>query len=252
LPAPTSSAGLGLRPLGEWGDKEEHLLELVHVFDGEFSNPSDKVVLSSVLLGLYSLALQYKMQMLRVQPSGATSLLSPAERRGSAVRRHLLLFDVIVAHKATVFPERYFGNRVRVLDTLMRDAEFFQKHVGGEKGAAARLLKSKRWVGTQRNSRGTIETHLVLGERINHPTRGLGTIVAVKPGERTVRYDWLGVVHTYSQHSWTKLAPLAGTTRVTTEFESSSFAADGDWGDWPSDSGTESAAGSVRAAMAEG
>ena len=48
-----------LHSLMDW--EEEHLLELVHVFEGDFTMESDKATLAPVLLGLYSLAVQSKM-----------------------------------------------------------------------------------------------------------------------------------------------------------------------------------------------
>ena len=63
----------------------------------------------------------------------------------------------------------------------------------------------------------TAATHLVEGQRIRHPSRGLGTIVHVSPGVREVRFDdpaqdlWKHGVRTnreFKTHSFGKLEAI--------------------------------------------
>ena len=68
-----------------------------------------------------------------------------------------------------------------------QEPEFYRQHIGGDSGPSSKLLKTKKQTDARHKLGQSLETHLVLGQRIRHPTHGMGTITAVKPGAwRTV------------------------------------------------------------------
>jgi hypothetical protein len=89
------------------------------------------------------------------------------------------------------------------LRELKRDAYFADTNRSLELEAKKSLLQSSPPGGGPEEG---ISTHLTIGSRVQHPSRGFGTVVMVELESVVVAYEDEGDIHTYRQKSWHKLS----------------------------------------------
>ena len=93
---------------------------------------------------------------------------------------------------------------------IARSDEFVAHGRGALQRVGSRLDAADAIMATRRRGGGT---HLYMGQRVQHGKHGVGTIVAVSPGKRVVRFDVDGKSHSYLPHSFHKLKAVAAEPR---------------------------------------
>lgn len=99
--------------LEELGGKPDLLLDSVQVFEGDFTDPSDKDMLVDTVMGLWSI-MYYDSQKLMMGSPLPAAVDSSDETT---------LHSLVMQNKARVFPKDYFGDLIDVLEELIDGAE---------------------------------------------------------------------------------------------------------------------------------
>jgi len=235
-----SSSTVGLVPVVSI--EQLHLNEIVQVFTADFSVPEDKEQLVPVLLGLYSLLLQWKSVDSHQRTSRRQEDPDWEESSVSREACAVMISQLVEEHSDSIFPKKYFFETPQMVRDLMSVAlqhpeEDSQRHrlrhrhkmraddhlkdaISTSDTLLHAMLRWNRRLDTMHIS-GVADgllservstysqdyTHLFVGERVFHPTHGPGTVISATPGSREVKFDD-GSTHAYKTHSFGKLTPL--------------------------------------------
>ena len=85
------------------------VVRMLQVFDGQFTVPSDKMLIVDICVGLWAVML--------------------VDRDAPHMR---VIYDLVVSNKDKCFPEEYFDNLVPVLEATMAHSPSWKKQVEGQ------------------------------------------------------------------------------------------------------------------------